>query len=101
LWDFETNAGSVELIDGFDVLGRDLAFAAIQHLDVERGGLLTPETREDIRIVVKRVAQRDDRVARIISPIEVEPADDATRMAEVRLELVAETGERGEHILPL
>lgn len=99
-WDFQTAVGSLDTVQGLDVLGRDLAWALQQELDTERGQRLTNEAREDIKIAVKRVARRDDRVARVITPVTVEAADDAARTAVVTLTVVAETGDRGELVLP-
>jgi len=101
LWDFETTAGSFATVDGVEALGRDLAFATVQELDDELGGILTAEDIEEIKIALRRVANRDSRVARIVPPITVEPTDDANAMAEVSLKLVAQTGERGDHVLQL
>jgi len=99
-WDFDDRGGSMRLINGIDLLGRDLAFAASQELDDLRGRLLTPDDREDIKIAVRRVANRDDRVARLETPLEVEPADDPA-VANVSVTIVAMTGERGEGVLTI
>lgn len=99
LWDFEVQAGSIGVIDGFDVLGRDLAFGTIQELDEKRGQRLTPDLAEEVKIALRRVASRDGRVARIVPPIEVTEADDQDATAEVAITLVANTGERGEYVL--
>jgi len=101
LWDFEVDAGaSIGEVDGYDVLGRDLAFGTIQELDEERGRRLTPDLAEDVKIAVRRVANRDGRVSRIVPPIEVREGHE-TSWVEVDLTLVANTGDRGEFVLPL
>lgn len=100
LWDFEVQAGSMGVVDGFDCLGRDLAFGTVQELDTRRGALAAPDLAEEVKIVVRRVANRDGRVARIVPPIEVEQGD-STATAVVRLTVVARTGERGEYVLSI
>jgi hypothetical protein len=98
LWDFEVQAGSIGVVDGLDALGRDLAFGTIHELDELRGERLTPDLAAEIEIVVRRVANRDDRVSRVVPPIEVTETDDGAT-AEVALTVVATTGERGEYVL--
>ena len=99
LWDFHVQAGSIGAIDGFDVLGRDLAFGTIQELDEKRGQPLTPNLAEEVKIALRRVANRDGRVRRIVSPIEVTESDDQEATAEVAMTVVANTAERGEYVL--
>lgn len=101
LWDFEVRAGSIGVIDGFDVLGRDLAFGTIRELDEKRGQRLTPDLAEEVKIALRRVANRDGRVGRIVPPIEVTAPDDQDATAEVAITLVANTGDRGEYVLTI
>lgn len=99
-WDFETRAGSIALVEGEDVLGRDLAFGTTLELGELLHERLTPDLAEEIKIAVKRVARRDGRIQRVVEPVEVRRTDDAGT-AEVQLTVVAKTGERGEFVLPL
>jgi len=102
LWDFEVRAGSIGDVDGYDVLGRDLAFGTIRELDSIRGERVDADLAEDVAIAVRRVANRDGRVRRIVEPIDVRAADDRDdATVEVDLTVVAATGERGEYVLPL
>jgi len=100
LWDFEVRAGSMGVVDGFDCLGRDLAFGTVQELDPKRGELSKPDLAEEVKIAVRRVANRDGRVRRIVPRIEVEQGDTTAR-ADVSLTVIAETGERGEYVLTI
>lgn len=100
LWDFDVSAGSIGTIDGYDLLGRDLAFGTIQELEEHRGDRLTANLAEEVKIALRRVARRDGRVSRVVPPIEVSESDDA-ETAEVAVTLVANTGERGEYVLQL
>lgn len=103
-FDFSEEGGSLDLTSGLDLLGRDLAFTLSAELEDERGNLAAgtaSEFKEDIRILVRRVVRQDDRVERIIDPIEVNPEFGGPAEARVAVELVADTGERGEAILEL
>lgn len=98
-WDVETRAGSVALRSGIDKLGEDLAFQIIRTAREQefRGRRYTPELREDVRIVVQRVATSDSRVQRV-EDITIQQSDDASQTAEVQLTVIAETGARGEFV---
>jgi len=100
-FDFVAQGGSLDLLSGIDVLGRDLAFALSTELEAKRGDLAAggQEFAEDVRIIVRRVARADSRVAEIVDPIEVDPEFGGPAEARVEVELVAETGDRGKAIL--
>jgi hypothetical protein len=94
--------GSLELTAGIDILGRDLAFgvaAAIREAGL-LGQRLTSGTLTDIETTTRGVARRDSRVARVVTVSATESGSEHTR-AEVRIELIAETDERGEFVLSL
>jgi len=101
LWDFDVRAGSIGVVDGYDVLGRDLAWGTIQELDAKRGQPLTPDLAEEVKIALRRVARRDGRVRRIVPPIDVREAESGDATVEVAITVIANTGERGEYVLPL
>lgn len=101
LWDFEVRAGSIGDVDGYDLLGRDLAFGTIQELDPIRGDRITPDLAEEVKIALRRVANRDGRVRRVVDPIEVRESDQRNATVEAEFTVVASTGERGEFVLPL
>lgn len=94
--------GSLDLVGGVDILGRDLAFgvaAAVREAGL-LGQRLTTDTLTDIETTTRGVARRDSRVARVETVSATESDSDHT-LAEVRVGLVAETDERGEFVLPL
>lgn len=101
-FDLRERGGSIGTVDGFDVLSRDLAFQFTQELDDLRGELAGSgelEFAEDLRIIVRRIARETDRIDRVVEPIDVEVGVDGPGTARIDVELVADTGERGEAIL--
>lgn len=98
-WDYDVEVGSIDIIDGFDVLARDLSFAFTREYDGIIGDKITAETREDIAVAAKNVANRDSRVERVVPPVEVTKIGSGT--VEVRMTLVANTDERGEAVLKI
>jgi hypothetical protein len=102
LWDFDvTEGGSIAAVDGYDCLGRDLAYGTMQEADGLRGRRVDADLAEEVKIAVRRVANRDDRISRIEPPIEVREADDDAAWVEVDLTVVSVDDERGEYVLPL
>lgn len=101
MWDVETAAGSVDTVSGVEKLGSDLAFAlqrAVRESDTKvRGRRFDPDLREDIRILVRRVAAAESRIDSV-RDITVTESDDAGRTAEVAMSVVAVTDERGEFV---
>lgn len=96
-WSFEIVGGSIETVDGIDLLGRDLAFAMQGDLDVVRGEQFGPNAEEEVRIVATRILDREGRV----SSYDINSITQDDRMIAVSLTLTANTGERGEAILTL
>lgn len=97
-WDFEVRGGSMGLIGGLDLLGRDLAFALQQHLGDERGQFRSSTTRGEVYTATNRVVTEDSRVEEL-TDLSVTFPDDTNGKVEVEMEIVAETGERGEFII--
>jgi len=89
----------MDTISGLAVLERDLAFALGRSAREEdlRGRRFNPNLREDVRILVRRVASEFDRIASL-DAITVAQPDDARRTAEVQLVVEATTGTRGEFV---
>jgi hypothetical protein len=102
-FDFElTESNSIGLVSGIDVLGRDLAFGTVAAVRDEGllGRRLDADALSDIETAVRGVGQRDSRVADILSVSATQAASENTQV-EIELSIVAETGERGEFILPI
>lgn len=99
-WDFSILAGSLEVIDGLDVLGRDLAFALQQEIvDLPlRGEILDVDTEEEVRILIERILSNESRVEgyEVRSVTEAEPEE---RKLEVELFVKATSGENDELII--
>jgi|APHM01.1.fsa_nt_gi hypothetical protein len=97
-----SESGSLDLIGGVDVLGRDLAFGVVAAVRDEGllGRRLTVDALSDIETAVRRVGQRDSRVSSIVS-VDAQRSDSENTRVEIELSIVAETGERGEFVLPL
>lgn len=98
-WDTETVAGSFAEASGLDNLGKDISWALLRAVDEEelRGRRYSPELREDIRIVVRRVLSEFSRIE-TLEEVTISQPDDARRTAEVHLTVTAETDERGEFV---
>ncbi|MDY6780072.1 MAG: hypothetical protein SV760_05940, partial [Halobacteria archaeon] len=99
-WDFDVEAGSIALTRGEWVLARDLAWATTIELGEKLNQRLTTDLAEEIKIALRRVARRDDRVDRVVSPIVVSKTEDAGT-AEVDLEIVAAHGVDSEFVLTI
>lgn len=98
-WDFETARGSLDLIEGVDVLGRDLAWGLSQELDtVARGDYLDADTREQVRATIKTLANQDGRIDRVVEPIGVERSSRDDAEVEISVEIVAVIDARGEFV---
>lgn len=94
-------AGSVDLVDGFDALARDLAFGTRRELDKTRGDLPDAEFAEEVRVTVRDdVVGVDDRVDNIVGDIDVN-LDESPTAVSVELTVEAVTGERGDLVLPI
>lgn len=100
-FDIDINAGSFATAAGIDKLGVDIAFALhreVRESDTQiRGRRFNPDLREDIRILVRRVMSRISRVERV-HDITITETDEASKTAEVAVELTAATDERGEFV---
>jgi hypothetical protein len=94
-------AGSVDLIDGFDVVARDLSFGTRRELDKTRGDLPDAEFAEEVRVTVRDdVVAVDSRIERIVGDIDVN-LDESPTAVSVELTVEAVTGERGDLVLPI
>lgn len=99
LWDFELVNGSIGLIDGLNVLGRDIGFAVHQVADDDiRGELFNPGHREDIRVTINNVASRDSRVSEV-NVTEISKSNELGRSIDVKFSITAITDEKGEFIV--
>lgn len=99
-WDVDVSTGgSLGLVDGLDVLGRDLAFGISRRVreDDLRGRRFTDDLRADLRIAVRGVARQDSRVDRV-AELTVTEADNAQTTAEVELIVIADTDDRGAFV---
>ncbi|MDY6779319.1 MAG: hypothetical protein SV760_01980 [Halobacteria archaeon] len=99
-WDFDVEGGSIALTEGEFVLARDLAWATTIELGEKLNERLTRDLAEEIKIALRRVARRDDRVDRVVPPIVVSKTDDPGT-AEVELDVVAAHGVDSEFILTI
>jgi hypothetical protein len=97
-----SSGGSIDLISGIDVLGRDIAFgvsAAVNEQDL-LGRRINDDALADIETAVLGVAQRDSRVSSVEN-IDTRPSDSEQTRVDVELAIVAETDERGEFVISL
>lgn len=101
LFDVVEYAGSVDLVDGFDVLARDLAFGTRRELDKNRGDLPDAEFSEEVRVTLRDdVVGVESRIERIVGDIDVN-LDESPTAVSAELTVEAVTGERGDLVLPI
>ena len=90
-WDLVVNdAGSFATVSGIDMLGQDLGFALSRETS-PINGKLTNERMADLANEYQNVIERDPRIERLASPIEVYQAGVDTVEAEV--DVLASDGE--------
>ena len=99
-FDAETSGGSLDLVDGFECLARDFAFATSVALDASRGELPRDEFFEEVRVTVRDIVDRDSRVEAIVGDITVESAETPGELV-VELTVDAITDERGDLVVPV